>query len=97
MILETPIDRPGKDGKTVEDKGVWAEEIKLLESLIGMDTDGDEFQEKEAELARRGAGERSKFQDQMDRKVMKNAKKGSGGAKKGRKRKKADTDDEDSE
>ena len=48
MVLETPIDRPGPNGKTFEDKQVWADEIKLLESLIGMDPETTEFKDKEA-------------------------------------------------
>ncbi|KAI0483029.1 xylose isomerase-like protein [Xylariaceae sp. FL0804] len=86
MVLETPIDRKGADGKAFEDKQVWADEIKLLESLVGMDADGDAFAALAAELQARGAGERDKIQDQVDRKSAKDAKKGDakkGGAKKG--------------
>ncbi|EFZ03158.2 endonuclease IV [Metarhizium robertsii] len=77
MILETPIDKKGPDGKTVEDKQVWADEIKLLESLIGMDPESDEFKEKEKELQAKGAAERNRIQDQVDKRSVKNAKKGS--------------------
>jgi len=91
MVLETPIDRKGEDGKTVEDKQVWADEIKLLEWLIGADPESDEFKEKERELSAKGEGERKKIQDQVDKKVAKDSKKGT---KKG---KKASSDDEDSE
>ena len=82
MVLETPIDRKGPDGKTVEDKQVWADEIKLLESLIGMDPESDEFKAHDARLQAQGAGERSKVQDQVDRKAGKDAKKGSKRGKK---------------
>ncbi|KAF5122126.1 DNA-(apurinic or apyrimidinic site) lyase 1 [Metarhizium anisopliae] len=77
MILETPIDKKGPDGKTVEDKQVWADEIKLLEGLIGMDPESDEFKEKEKELQAKGAAERNRIQDQVDKRSVKNAKKGS--------------------
>ncbi|KJZ79072.1 hypothetical protein HIM_01223 [Hirsutella minnesotensis 3608] len=82
MVLETPIDRKGPDGKSVEDKQVWADEIKLLESLVGMDPDGDGFRAKEAELQAQGAEERARIQGQVDKKSAKDAKKGSRGAKK---------------
>ncbi|KAH6845389.1 xylose isomerase-like protein [Chaetomium sp. MPI-CAGE-AT-0009] len=92
MVLETPIDEKGPDGKTVENKQIWADEIKLLESLIGMDADSDEFKEKEKELNAKGASERQKIQEQVDKKAGKDAKKGTKGKAKGRKSKK----DEDS-
>ncbi|KAI0596991.1 DNA-lyase [Biscogniauxia sp. FL1348] len=109
MILETPIDR--KDpatGKTVEDKQVWADEIKLLESLIGMDLEGDEFKALDKRLQAEGVGERAKIQDQVDRKGAKDAKKKkttttkttakTASKPRGRKPKKAETsDEEDSE
>ncbi|KFA51792.1 hypothetical protein S40293_05878 [Stachybotrys chartarum IBT 40293] len=75
MVLETPIDRKAADGKTVEDKQVWADEIKLLESLIGMDAEGDAFRKLEKELQARGADERSKIQAQVDKKDGKQSKK----------------------
>lgn len=93
MVLETPIDRKGPDGKTVEDRQVWADEIKLLEGLIGMDPEGDAFAAKAEELQARGAGERSKIQEQVDKKSAKDAKKGSRGAG-GKRKKKVETDDE---
>ncbi|OHE96966.1 apurinic endonuclease [Colletotrichum orchidophilum] len=100
MVLETPIDHKDANGKTVEDKKVWADEIKLLERMIGMDAESDEFKTLEAELQQKGAGERGKIQDQVDRKAEKDAKKGAkGGAKKGAaagkgRKKKVETDDE---
>ncbi|KAH8676038.1 DNA-lyase [Xylariales sp. PMI_506] len=97
MILETPIDKKGPDGKSVEDKQVWADEIKLLESLIDMDTNSDEFKALDKKLQAQGAGERSKFQDQADRKAAKDAKKGSKApAKKGGSKKKKKESDDDS-
>lgn len=93
MVLETPIDRKGPDGKTVEDKQVWADEIKLLESLIDMDPDTEDFAALETELQARGADERKKIQDQVDKK----AKGAKGGAKRGKaagKKAKEETSDE---
>ncbi|KAI2471225.1 AP endonuclease [Annulohypoxylon bovei var. microspora] len=98
MVLETPIDRKGADGKTYEDKQVWADEIKLLESLIGMDAEGAEFQALAARLQAEGAGERGKIQDQVDRKSAKDAKKGAPKKKAQRgKKKAAASEDEDSD
>ena len=75
MVLETPIDHKDEEtGKDVEDKGVWAREIKMLEGLIGMDAEGDEFVTLEKELADRGAEERKKLQEQFDKKVDKEKK-----------------------
>ncbi|KAK1754934.1 xylose isomerase-like protein [Echria macrotheca] len=93
MVLETPIDVKGPDGKNVEDKRIWADEIKLLESLIDMDVESKAFAEKEVELQDKGADERKKIQEQVDKKAVKDAKKGTKGAKRGRK-KKEETDDE---
>ncbi|PHH80251.1 hypothetical protein CDD80_2274 [Ophiocordyceps camponoti-rufipedis] len=102
LVLETPIDRKASDGKTIEDKQVWADEIKLLEGLIGMDPEGDEFKAKETELQEKGADERGRIQGQVDKKSAKEAKKGSKSkttASKGRGRKKkgntVETDEDD--
>ncbi|KAL8993834.1 MAG: hypothetical protein Q9188_007227 [Gyalolechia gomerana] len=67
---------PGKapKEKTVEDKSIWAREIKLLESLIGMDPEGEEFLGLEKELADQGAEERKKYQEAFDRKLAKEEK-----------------------
>ncbi|KAK8152220.1 xylose isomerase-like protein [Phyllosticta citrichinensis] len=70
MVLETPIDVPdpkNPTGKTVEDRAVWAREIKLLESLVGMDAASDEFARLEAELQERGRPERERVQAQVDK------------------------------
>lgn len=90
MVLETPIDKKDEKGKTIEDKQVWADEIKLLESLIGMDPEGDEFKMLEKELQAKGASERSKIQGQVDKKKQKDAKKGT----KAKKEAKAASDDD---
>jgi AP endonuclease 1 len=71
MVLETPIDKKGPDGKEVEDKGVWAIEIKLLEGLVGADTETEDFKKEEQRLQDLGADEREKFQGQVDKKKQK--------------------------
>lgn len=54
---------------TIPDPVVWAREIKLLESLIGMDPEGSEFKALEAQLADEGSEMREKFQGQYERKL----------------------------
>jgi AP endonuclease-1 len=71
MVLETPIDKKGPDGKSVEDKSVWATEIKLLEGLIGVDPESEDFKKEEQRLQDLGAEERKKFQGQVDKKQQK--------------------------
>lgn len=71
MVLETPIDKKGPDGKAVEDRGVWATEIKLLEGLIGADADSEDYKKEEQRLQDLGEEERKKFQGQADRKQQK--------------------------
>ncbi|KAI0889884.1 xylose isomerase-like protein [Annulohypoxylon maeteangense] len=98
MILETPIDRKGDDGKSYEDKQVWADEIKLLESLIGMDAESGEFAALEKQLQAKGTAERGKIQEQVDRKSAKDAKKTAKAAPKKkapRGRKKAETSEDE--
>lgn len=95
MVLETPIDRPNPDGKgSVEDKQIWADEIKLLESLIGMDASSAAFAALEKKLQAQGASERAKIQDQVDRKSAKDKKK-VGAKPRGKGKKKADEDSDD--
>ncbi|KAL5116998.1 DNA-(apurinic or apyrimidinic site) lyase [Pleosporales sp. CAS-2024a] len=74
MVLETPIDSIDDNGKKIEDKGIWAHEIKMLESLVGMDIESDEFKELAANLEAQGKGERDKINDQVERKKVKDAK-----------------------
>lgn len=68
--------------RTVPDLSVWAREIKLLESLIGMDPDGDEFRRLEADLAEEGRVMRQKHQEQYERKLEAEEKKNKGAGKK---------------
>jgi AP endonuclease-1 len=71
MVLETPIDKKGPDGKVIEDKQMWATEIKLLEGLIGSNPDSEDFKKEEQRLQDLGAEERKKFQGQADKKQQK--------------------------
>jgi AP endonuclease 1 len=71
LILETPIDKVDESGKQVEDKSIWAGEIKLMESLVGMDVESEEFRKLERELADRGEAERKRIQGQVDRRAEK--------------------------
>lgn len=68
-----PKQRPkrpaGASAPTVPDPGVWAREIKLLESLIGMDVEGEEFRALEKKLSEEGRETREKQQEQYDRKL----------------------------
>ena len=90
MVLETPIDKKDDKGKTIEDKQVWADEIKLLESLIGMDADSEDFAALERKLQARGAAERQRIQDQVDKKRAKSESKKQTGRKKGKRNAVAD-------
>jgi AP endonuclease-1 len=75
MVLETPIDVKDKDtGKEVPDKSIYAREIKLLESLVGMDPENDEFMKLDKELQAKGKSERDRVQDQVNRKGQKKVK-----------------------
>ncbi|KAF2196620.1 AP endonuclease, partial [Delitschia confertaspora ATCC 74209] len=74
MILETPVDVPDPEnpsGKKIEDKGIWAREIKLLESLVGMDVSNQGFLDMEAQLEKQGKSERERVGDQVERKKAK--------------------------
>ena len=77
LILETPCEKPDpKDPtgkKTLEDKGIWAREIKLLEGLIGMDADSEEFERLERELSERGREEREKMLKVVEERERKKA------------------------
>lgn len=73
MVLETPIDVKDDKGKKTENKLIWAREIKLLEKLVGMDVESEEFETLEADLWTEGTGERDRIGDQVDRKKVKDA------------------------
>lgn len=102
MVLETPIDTKGPDGKTIEDKGVWAKEIKLLESLIDADAESDAFKADEKRLWDLGKEERQKIQAQVDKKAQKEVKSKNikdmfkAAANKGKKGRKASKEEADS-
>ncbi|KAG8532635.1 uncharacterized protein KY384_002512 [Bacidia gigantensis] len=74
LILETPIDHKDENGKAIEDRSVWTKEIKMLEKLIGMDADGEEFKDMEKELSSKGADDRKMFADAFDKKKLKEKK-----------------------
>jgi AP endonuclease-1 len=110
LILETPVEVKDADGavmkdekgKVKEDKAIWAGEIKLLENLVGMDVEGEEFKKLEAELARKGRPERERLEEQIGKKMEKEAAKEARAAKKkvagkGKKGKKGEVSDDESE
>lgn len=94
MVLETPIDTIDENGKKVDDKGIDAREIKLLESLVGMDNKSDDFKALSARLQDEGASERVRVGDQVQRKTIKDAKPKK---KRAAKKKAEGEDDEDME
>ncbi|KAF2228047.1 xylose isomerase-like protein [Elsinoe ampelina] len=103
MVLETPTEMLDDEGNAIKDKdglmsgeqkSVWAQEIKLLESLTGMDIESEEFKTLETKLAGKGRKERARIQDQVDRRGEKKTK-SKGGKKKGKKD--AETSDEESD
>jgi AP endonuclease 1 len=86
MVLETPIEKKDESGKKVDDHGIYAREIKMLESLVGMDAESKEFKALEKQLQDEGAKERDRIQDQVNRKEAKEKRKAEGGAKKRKKK-----------
>jgi AP endonuclease-1 len=102
LILETPTEVRDGNGNVVkdekkkdrEDKGIWAREIKMLESFVGMDVESDEFKELESRLQKQGEPERNRLAEQQERKKEKEQKKATSKRGKGKKAK-AETDDED--
>ncbi|KAF4551460.1 DNA-(apurinic or apyrimidinic site) lyase 1-like protein [Elsinoe fawcettii] len=104
MVLETPTEMLDDEGNAIKDKeglmsleqkSVWAGEIKLLESLTGMDIESDEFTTMETKLAAKGRKERARIQDQVDRRGEKKSK--AKGTKKGKKKDEQTSDEEDVE
>ncbi|KAJ5369875.1 DNA-(apurinic or apyrimidinic site) lyase 1 [Penicillium cataractarum] len=69
----------------VPDHGVWAREIKLLESLIGMDPEGEEFRALEKKLSEEGREMREKQMEQYERKLETEKKKEAKAKEKGQK------------
>lgn len=62
--------RPAKPKTpTIADPAVWAQEIDLLESLIGMDPEGEEFRSLEKRLADKGREMREKHWEQYERRL----------------------------
>ena len=92
MVLETPVDSVDANGKKFEDKSIWAREIKMLEQLVGMDVESDEFKELEKTLHEQGEGERERIGGQVEKKKAKDAKPKGAGKKKAK-----DEDAEDAE
>ncbi|KAH8727804.1 xylose isomerase-like protein [Phaeosphaeriaceae sp. PMI808] len=95
MVLETPNDITDNNGKKVEDKSIWAREIKMLEELVGMDTDSNEFKELEAKLHDEGKEEREKIGGQVGRKKTKDSKTKTPRPKKQSKKVESEEDEED--
>lgn len=103
LVLETPIEVRDENGAVVkddkgkekEDKGIWAREIKMLESLVETDAESEEFLELERKLARQGEPERNRLEEQVERKKKEKEKKGAKEKKK--KGKKDESSDEGSE
>jgi AP endonuclease-1 len=93
MVLETPVDIIGADGKKTEDKGIWAREIKTLESLVGMDMESEEFKSLDAKLQKEGSAERERIGEQVQKKAVKDAKP----KKKRATKKKVESEEEDME
>ncbi|GKZ19889.1 hypothetical protein AbraIFM66951_007737 [Aspergillus brasiliensis] len=70
-----PSSAASSSSKLVPDHNVWAREIALLESLIGMDPEGEEFRALEAKLSEEGREMREKQMEQYERKLEAEAKK----------------------
>lgn len=94
MILETPIDVKDENGKKKEDKSIWAREIKMLERLVGMDVESDEFKKMEKDLADEGVSERERIGEQVERKKKKAEK---APRKKGKKKVESEEEDKDAD
>ncbi|WEW58094.1 DNA-(apurinic or apyrimidinic site) lyase [Emydomyces testavorans] len=70
-VRTTKKTKTKKKPRMIEDKSIWVREIKLLESLIGMDPNSEEFKSLEAKLAEEGREEREKHQALFDKKKEK--------------------------
>ncbi|KAL4960384.1 DNA-(apurinic or apyrimidinic site) lyase APN1 [Aspergillus stella-maris] len=60
--------KPKAAAKAIPDFSIWANEIALLESLIGMDPESAEFKDLEAKLSEEGRETREKHMEQYLRK-----------------------------
>ncbi|KAJ0419399.1 xylose isomerase-like protein [Aspergillus carlsbadensis] len=80
---KTPAKKPAAArAELVEDLSVWAREIELLESLIGMDPESSKFLEIEATLSEEGRETREKHMAQYKKKLeTEEKKKGKGQGK----------------
>ena len=105
LVLETPCEMPDSDpekaakGQTKEDRSIWAREIKLLEGLVGMDVESEEFVRQERELKDKGLESREKHFEQFERKKAvgeKKARRAEGG-KKGKGKGKGEESEEEAE
>ncbi|KAF3928211.1 hypothetical protein AA313_de0206774 [Arthrobotrys entomopaga] len=67
MVLETPLEG--------DDVSMWAKEIKLLESLVGLGPDDPKFLTLEKEYADKGAAERKAVLDKLNKKEDEKAEK----------------------
>ncbi|KAI8939046.1 hypothetical protein NX059_004884 [Plenodomus lindquistii] len=98
MVLETPKDSINEKGEKVQDEGFEHREIKMLERLVGMDIESDEFREMDARLQAEGDAERKRVGGQVDKKNAKSAApKKDKGKGKGKGKKKVESEDEDEE
>lgn len=70
-----PAKKTSSSTATIADPNVWAREIALLESLIGMDPAGSDFQSLERDLANEGQAMREKHWEQFERKSVAEEKK----------------------
>lgn len=94
MVLETPIEIVNADGKKIEDKSIWAREIKMLEDLVGMDQESVQFKGLEAKLQEEGKDERERIMAQVEKKSKKEA---LPRKKKGKKKVESEEEDEEEE
>nr|POE47992.1 dna-(apurinic or apyrimidinic site) lyase 1 [Quercus suber] len=102
LVLETPIAVRDESGNLVrdeknkekEDKRIWAREIKMLEGLVGMEVESEEFRGVEERLQRQGEPERRRLMEQSQRKKEKDEKKKGSGSRKKKRKKGVETEDE---
>jgi len=81
----------------MEEEKTWAEEIKLLESLIGVKGDDPEFLAKAKELADMGTGERRTAGIAVQKKAAKAVAKPGKGRRKSAKKDESDNENSDND